>query len=274
VRGGQGGEDDLGGDIAALRVYTNIGVCFMECAAANPAAPIDIPTCRQRCPDFPPQADLDDLVSFLRSVPSPRYLELKDFNFFSFINGANVFNRNCATCHSNKGPQAFVLSNDQVNPLVADPLNATNNCRSKSTNWEDGHVWAQFSSQVYKDRVAAGNRGYRTMPLAGIWATAPFLHNQSIGPWADPTAKPSQRAKAYETAMWELLSANRTPMVARSPIAVGPFPAGTPLTNIFSRDPASGALLCDDVVENHGHYYGSDLKDHDKRDLILWLKYQ
>jgi hypothetical protein len=246
----------------------------MECAAANPAAPIDIPTCRQRCPDFPPQSDLDDMVSFLKSIPSPRYFDFKSFNFVSFINGAGVFNKNCASCHSNQGAQALVLSNDKVNPLVKDPLNVTNNCRAKSTNWEEGHVWAQFSSQVYKNRVASGNRGYRTMPLAGIWATSPFLHNQSIGPWAAADAKPSVRAKAYEEAMWELLSAERDPLVYRTPIAVGPFPAGTPLTMIFSRDPASGAVLCDDAVENRGHYFGSDLKDRDKRDLILWLKYQ
>src|SRR5262249_20133832 len=33
MRNGQGGEDDVGGDLAALRVYTNIGVCFAECTA-------------------------------------------------------------------------------------------------------------------------------------------------------------------------------------------------------------------------------------------------
>ena len=58
---------------------------------------------------------------------------------------------------------------------------ATNACRALTTNWLGGKLWGQFSSQVYKDRYAAGNMGYRTMPLSGIWATSPFLHNPSIG---------------------------------------------------------------------------------------------
>lgn len=33
IRSGQGGEDDLGGLVAAERVYTNIGVCYTECTA-------------------------------------------------------------------------------------------------------------------------------------------------------------------------------------------------------------------------------------------------
>ena len=47
MRNGQGGEDDLGGDVAALRVYTNIGVCFTECVLGpmQTATPIDIPAC-------------------------------------------------------------------------------------------------------------------------------------------------------------------------------------------------------------------------------------
>src|SRR5690606_18181943 len=63
LRNGQGGEDDIGGDIAALRVYTNIGVCFFECVAgpASAGTPIDINACRQNCADFPPQSDLDKL---------------------------------------------------------------------------------------------------------------------------------------------------------------------------------------------------------------------
>ena len=33
-------------------------------------------------------------------------------------------------------------------------------------------------------------------------------------------------------------------------------------------------LLCDDTVENHGHYYGSDLDEFSKTALIYWLQYQ
>ncbi|MGZ8240284.1 MAG: hypothetical protein ACXWTK_02075 [Methylobacter sp.] len=73
--------------------------------------------------------------------------------------------------------------------------------------------------------------------------------------------------------MQELLLTNRTPKINTLPEAVGPFPAGTPLTFVFSRDPA-GQLLCDDIVENRGHHYGAELFDEEKRALIYWLKQQ
>ena len=74
--------------------------------------------------------------------------------------------------------------------------------------------------------------------------------------------------------MWELLKAQRTPKINVLPVQVGPFPPGTPLTDVFSRDPVTGELLCSDAVENRGHHYGSDLSDSDKDALIYWLLYQ
>jgi hypothetical protein len=36
----------------------------------------------------------------------------------------------------------------------------------------------------------------------------------------------------------------------------------------------TGAVLCDDTVENRGHYYGADLDEFSKTALIYWLQYQ
>jgi hypothetical protein len=271
-RNGQGGEDDLGGDIAALRVYTNIGACFQECVAPradrpDPAAPIDVAQCKRDCPDFPPDGDIADLVTFLGSVRAPKYPGVP-LNFVKYARGYGAFKQNCASCHVDRGEGAKVLSNDQVNAFDAQ---STNKCRALSTNWDAGKVWAQFSSNVYKSR---GFKGYRTMPLSGIWTTSPYTHTQSIGLYAAADASPQERAAVYEVSMYELLSATRTPKINTLPVALGPFPAGTPLTYVYSRDPATGALLCDDAVENRGHTYGSGLSGSDKAALIYWLKYQ
>ncbi|ABA58523.1 hypothetical protein Noc_2063 [Nitrosococcus oceani ATCC 19707] len=139
----------------------------------------------------------------------------------------------CASCHTLKGKARHVLSNNEVNPLVQDPANATNACRALTSQWEADHLWATFSSQVYKDR-----------------------------------------ADAYEVAMRELLSPFRVSKINVLPVSAGPFPAGTPLTFVFSRDPETNVLLCDDIVENRGHYYGSELPEEDKEALISWLKRQ
>jgi cytochrome c5 len=275
MRNGQGGEDDVGPDLAAVRVYTNIGACFAECTAPAVATnqPIDIAACKASCADFPPDGDLADLGAFLGSFKAPQFPGKPLLGGVAAL-GKHVFNQECRSCHDNTGGKKHVLSDDEVQPLVADPANATNACRAKSSMWERNRLWAQFSSELYKERVEAGNRGYRTMPLGGIWATAPFTHNQGIGRWAPADAEPLERAAAYWDSMNELLSDDRVPKINRIPVAIGPFPAGTPTTLVFSRDPATGAVLCDDVVENHGHYYGADLDPFKKFALIYWLLYQ
>lgn len=284
MRNGQGGEDDVGGDLAAVRVYTNIGVCFAECVAPraatdprgprpDPNAPIDLAQCKRDCADFPPQADLDDMGDFLASVPAPRYPSIP-WQVGSYLRGRGVFEQSCAGCHDNDGRRRNVLTNDEVNPIVDNPAQSTNTCRARTTNWDAGKLWAAFSSDLYKARGAAGDKGYRTMPLAGIWATAPFLHNQAIGGWTAPEASPWDRGDGYRAAMLELLSATRTPKVFVMPVAFGPIPAGTPLHYIFSKNQATGELLCDDLVENRGHTYGSGLSARDKDALIYWLQFQ
>jgi hypothetical protein len=278
MRNGQGGEDDVGPALAATRVYTNIGVCFAQCTAPAVATntPIDLEACRASCPDLPPDDDLEDLAAFLGSFEAPQLPggpnNLAEVIFAGL--GKKAFDRECRSCHEYRGGQQHVLSDDEVQPLVADPANATNACRARSSMWEEGKLWAEFSSDVYKDRVVAGDRGYRTMPLGGIWATAPFTHNQSIGGWAPATASPYERAEAYWDAMLELMQPSRPEKINRIPVAIGPFPAGTPATLVFSRDPATGAVLCDDVVENRGHYYGANLDIISKVALIYWLQYQ
>lgn len=274
IRSGQGGEDDRGGEIAALRVYTNIGVCFFECVAPAIAAerPLSIDQCRRDCADLPPPEDLADLVAFMRSIRAPRYRGPVAGRLYA--RGRRVFLEECAGCHDIHGRRRRVLSSDEVVPLRADPANTTHACRALASNWEEGHIWAEFSSDVYKARVAAGDRGYRVMPLTGIWATPPFLHNQSVGfrPWA--TATPRERIAVFEASMWALLSSARTPRVHRISVALGPFPAGTPATLVFSRDPDTGRVLCADVIENRGHHYGAHRSDADKRALIEFLKFQ
>lgn len=278
MRNGQGGEDDLGGEIAALRVYTNIGVCFQECVAPAIAnnRPISIDECRSQCEDFPTEEQTGDLSNFLASIPAPQLPGRPKWR--KYRRGRRIFRRNCAGCHENRWEQRFVLSNDEINPLVDDPENATNTCRVLSSNWEEGKIWAEFSSPLYKERTEAGYRGYRTMPLAGIWATAPFLHNNSIGTLAPATATPQERAVAFEESMMELLSSQRTPKINVTPMDIT-LPdgtilhAGTPLHYLFSRA-ADGSLLCDDFLENRGHYFGSELSKRKKAALIEYLKFQ
>src|SRR5262249_53785132 len=92
---------------------------------------------------------------------------------------------------------------------VPRPLLETNACSPLPTNAIEGNSWGNFSSRTYKDRpsvgtitvsnrfdgtpvqyaMPAGGRGYTRPPsLVSLWSTAPFLLNNTVGPFdGDPS---------------------------------------------------------------------------------------
>jgi hypothetical protein len=114
------------------------------------------------------------------------------------------------------------LSNEERIPI---DVVQTNAARALATNATREHVWDNFSSETYKTLPAAGEievedafdhskhafptpaggPGYYRVPsLIGIWATAPFLHNNALGIYTgDPTV--AGRLKAFDDATEKLL---------------------------------------------------------------------
>ncbi len=147
------------------------------------------------------------------------------------------------------------LSDDQrhsVNEL------GTNAQRAEGTNAQSGSTWGQMSSQSYKDlrapiieivdHDAKGNAiplynpltgkndihfkstsaYYRTPTLLSIWATAPFLHNNSVGLYnGDPSIK--GRLAAFKDGMEKLLYPERRLGVKSIKVTS----EATPLPDIF-----------------------------------------
>jgi hypothetical protein len=91
------------------------------------------------------------------------------------------------------------LSTDERISVAKSGLNA---CTSLATNSTAGHIWDSFSSQTYKElpsvgaievvdpisgkpykwEMPGGGRGYlRVATLVSLWASAPFLSNNSLG---------------------------------------------------------------------------------------------
>jgi cytochrome c5 len=222
------------------------------------------------------------------------------------------------------------LSDDERYPVSEI---GTNIERAMGSNATEGHIWAAFSSETYKklppvhvsglvnplqpslklaDLEATGGRGYyRTPTLANVWATAPFLHNNSVGLFnADPST--AGRIAAYEDGMEKLLWPERrsglktikrttkasvfryqeggTVCIARgTPIdLIANVDVVTPETfrqnNIFDKlfchvlgtGNLNGLFLlvdnAPDFVQDRGHTYGSKLPDTDKKALIEYLK--
>ena len=102
--------------------------------------------------------------------------------------------------------------------------------RSLGSNSVAGHIWEDFSSDTYKQlpsvgvitywnpftqrdeqwTAPAGGRGYyRPASLIGLWATAPYLHNNSVGLFNnDPSV--AGRMEAFADGIRRLLTPGQT----------------------------------------------------------------
>ncbi|MEO8304985.1 MAG: hypothetical protein ABI724_12770 [Betaproteobacteria bacterium] len=118
--------------------------------------------------------------------------------------------------------QGNYLSSDARIPAT---LLRTNVCSPLATNAIAGNIWDNFSSQSYKQlpsvgtvtlsdpftgvpmpyAMPAGGRGYTRVPsLISIWSTAPFLLNNTVGPFdQDPSVE--SRMKVFDASIVQLL---------------------------------------------------------------------
>jgi hypothetical protein len=196
--------------------------------------------------------------------------------------GRQVFDRTCAGCHSNGLAEPHnVYSDDEIHK-ASDV--GTNSCRALTTNWTAGHIWAAFSSDNYKARPTGGPGFYRDVPLLGVWATAPFFHNNRLGLYnGDPSV--AGRIAAFENAFdllvnpWKrnLLGSiqvtNATVQVPAPLLGSLTLPVGTPVALFANLDPKNPLHnLCPDLIENGGHLYGATLSASDKYALREFLK--
>ena len=207
----------------------------------------------------------------------------------------------------------------------------TNVARAMATNATRGRIWDQFSSETYKSQpgvgrltnlynprdptkplsldIPAGGTGYyRTASLTSIWATAPYLHNNSVGNFVkDPSVQ--GRLTAFTDGIVKMLWPERRLGVQSIPVTTVEsvvtisgtnrkvrIPAGTPvdyvarvdptrlpdivrnsvLLNLFSDESIYRRMLrnnlAPDFVLDKGHVFGSQLSDADKWALIEYLK--
>jgi hypothetical protein len=207
----KGGEDSIGAGGAVQRVYINIGSCAEQCwlnhltdlRAFLPnqrgygQTPFEAGQCRRDCPAYRAIEDrVPELFAWLKSAqPTPlataleaneegqRALTARLSRIVTPENveaGRRLFVRSCSGCHSSvKGDETFKnnwMGSDELKPIS---LIKTYACRAMHSNHLRGNVWAEFASEKRKDDKTGF---YRVPSLLNVWAFAPFLHNNAIGP--------------------------------------------------------------------------------------------
>ncbi|MCB1957335.1 MAG: cytochrome c [Rhodocyclaceae bacterium] len=145
----------------------------------------------------------------------------REFGAGAVARGAEVFGATCARCHSSQ-PEAAAgqtanldfhrvdeasglrvdwLGNDRPTPVSEV---GTFRCRALHANHMAGHVWQEYGSETLRAQPpdpniaepADGGRGYyRNISLLNLWAHAPFMHNNAIGP--EICGKPANAANDF-----------------------------------------------------------------------------
>jgi hypothetical protein len=183
--------------------------------------PVDIGQCRRDCASFRAIEDrLGDMVAFLlagrpsdlwraRGLAGPEELDRQleaEFGAGAVERGRSVFARTCAGCHSSQFEPFDDLDFREVDrsdptlrvdwlssglPVAASRV-GTNPGRALHSNHMPSRVWDEYAARDLSERpvdadlpemLKGGGRGYyRPVSLLSVWAHAPLMHNNAIGP--------------------------------------------------------------------------------------------
>jgi len=145
----------------------------------------------------------------------------KQFGKNAVARGREVFAANCARCHSSipesvggpfknrdfraldpkTGLRADWLGNDQATPVSGV---GTFGCRALHSNHMKGHIWYEYGSETLRakppdpnvrDPTDGGRSYYRNISLLSLWAHAPFMHNNALGP--EICSKPKNKGNYF-----------------------------------------------------------------------------
>jgi hypothetical protein len=193
---------------------------------------------------------LDRLQKWLDAAQAPAY----PFSVNAALadRGKSVFSRECADCHAFGGGRTG-------KPI---PISELGTDSARWSSWPQAAasalgVWGKHEG--YPGGLASFRKtvGYQSVPLDGIWARSPYLHNGSVPTLADLLLKPSLRPKVFYRGN-ELLDTAKVGFLSTAP------------------DNAGRAYFRYDVEAfgngNQGHEFGTALPDSEKTALVEYMK--
>jgi len=192
-------------------------------------------------------SSLRRVMNYIGQLDAPRYPLPVDKTLADA--GAPIYVTHCAECHAPEGKRFGAVI----------PLEEIGTDRHRLDMWTDGAVSAynQYGNG-YSWRFTGFRKtnGYTSVPLDGIWLTAPYLHNGSV-PTLAALLEPAERRPRQFWRGLDLFDAEHVGFVSDTADArrVGtPFDVSQPGNS------------------NVGHTYGTTLGPDEKRALLEYLK--
>lgn len=162
--------------------------------------------------------------------------------------GQTIFTQNCASCHAFGG----------ANTGQVEDISAIGTDRHRLDSFTAGLVdkFHSINSPPFVFDAYRKTNGYANVPLDGIWARAPYLHNGSV-PNLRAMLQPEAERPATFYRGYDVYDPEQAGFISEGPEAqkVGFF--------VDTKIPGNS---------NQGHAYGVTLSDNDKKDLIEFLK--
>jgi hypothetical protein len=201
--------------------------------------------------DSLPLADMQRVQNFIESVAAPKY----PFSIDSAKadNGRSIYTQKCAECHAFGGARTGkVVTAAEV-----------------GTDGERHRLWTDEAARRYNEFAAGypwkfdgfhgtdgSDGGYVNVPMDGIWARAPYLHNGSVPSLRDLLKPPKDRPQEF----WRGYDLYDPKQVGFDSISDEAKRVGT---HFDTHVKGNG---------NGGHLYGTELPDDQKDALVEYLK--
>ncbi|MDY7093232.1 MAG: cytochrome c [Acidobacteriota bacterium] len=186
------------------------------------------------------------VTDFVLQLPPPAFPGTIDEE--KSARGWEIFKAQCASCHEFGGPKIGTVTN--IADVGTDPHRLESFTEKLVETFHTVHE-GLFQFDAYRK-----TQGYANLPIDGIWARGPYLHNGSVPTLWDLLQPVEQRPKSF-----------RTGYDVFDPVKVG----------FLHQEPKiqGSTFLLDTTVDgngNGGHLYGVELTDEEKWDLIEYLK--
>ncbi|MFT3926568.1 MAG: hypothetical protein QM778_28745 [Myxococcales bacterium] len=235
---------------------------------------------------------IERIAAWLQMVPPPKAMA-EELHGGGFAAGKQLYGQHCNGCHGlpeNKWQGGRV---GKVEPLAAigtDPsrwLSYTYAFAESQWTIGAGHDW--------RFRHFRKTDGYANMPLDGVWARAPYLHNGSVPTLRDLLNKPSHEDTPAQAARFGALVEGKSPQqverAVREEIARSRAQGERPLAfyrgyDVLDHDNVGFRAdvgfeqkrryhlynTAQEGCHNTGHEYGTSLSAQEKEQLLAFLK--